>query len=56
MWTCGAISGGGNGELAGGAAAVALHALEGVQRAVVGALGLSAEAQVNAKFRLLFLG
>jgi hypothetical protein len=32
-----------------------MHTLEGVEGAVVGALGLGAEAQVDAEFRLLFL-
>jgi hypothetical protein len=38
------------------AAAVAVHALEGVEGAVVGALDLGAEAEVDAEFRFLFLG
>jgi hypothetical protein len=55
MLICGEISGDGNGDFAGAAAAVAVHALEGVEGAVVGALGLGANAQVDAEFRLLFL-
>ena len=56
MWIYGEISGGGNGELAGAAAAVTMHALEGVEGAVIGALGLGANAQVDAKLGLLLLG
>jgi hypothetical protein len=55
MLICGEISGDGNGDFAGAAAAVTMHALEGIEGAVVGALGLGANAQVDAEFRLLFL-
>ena len=56
MWIYGEISGGGNGELAGAAAAVTMHALEGVEGAVVGALSLGSKAQMDAKLGLLLLG
>ena len=52
MWICGEISGGGNGQFAGGPA---VHSLERVEGAVVGALGLGAEAEVDAESGFLFL-
>ena len=55
MWICGEISGGGNGQFADAAAAVTVHALERVEGAVVGALGLGAEAEVDAESGFLFL-
>jgi hypothetical protein len=41
--------------LVGNAIAVAVHSLEGSEGAIVGALGLGAQAQVGAETDLLFL-
>jgi hypothetical protein len=56
MWTCGETSGGAEGEFAGAAVAIAVHAIEGGQSAIVRALGLGTQAQVGAEPGLLFLG